>query len=195
MTDARRRIETIRLHLSAISRGGAPTSDSVAVWLRELEAIPEQILDERIRQARSEHADRVEVGKGWGHITPDDVLRVHKRALRISASTGSEAPHNPGCGHRCSSGRVSVRDPQGYDYCVRCSCFAGNFWREAEIFANQRDVEDFLSRPGWDYALPPAPKISESHQRWISSRSEQVGPAQAAQDYWRERRRREAERG
>ena len=63
---AQQRLQIIRAHLQAVSRGGRIDDDTLAVWLRELDLIDGEKLDSRIRQARNEHADRVEAGKGWG---------------------------------------------------------------------------------------------------------------------------------
>jgi len=187
--EATKRIEAIRLHLSAISRGGAPNSDLVAVWLRELEKVPLEVLDQRLRQARQEHAEKLEAGRGWGHITPDDVLRVHRRHQNKATAGADGPPENLSCGHRCSAGRVSMRSPDGMDYCVRCSCPSGDYWKQNRALGSQPDVEGFLGRPGWSYAQPPV-MLPDTHRQWIANRAEQVGPIQAAQDYWAEIRAR-----
>ena len=63
MDKAERRVSIIEAHLTAISRGAKPSFDQIAVWVRELDHVPIDDIDSRIRQARDEHADKVEQGK------------------------------------------------------------------------------------------------------------------------------------
>ena len=176
------RLRTIKAHLDAVSRGGRIDDDTLAVWLRELEQIDDEDLDARIRKARDEHADRVENGKGWGRITPDDVLRVHRRARVKSGLAAPSAPENPDCPHRCASGRVSLFDPEDFVICVRCSCFAGDYWKASPVWGAQDNVAAFLTRPGWRYVRADQ-GLPQSHRKWISARAEKVGPEQAMEDY------------
>lgn len=177
-----RRLQIIRAHLQAVSRGGRLDEDTLAVWLRELDDIDEEKLDDRIRQARNEHADRVEIGKGWGRITPDDVLRVNRREERNTPGGQQIAPENPVCALACMRGRVSLRDPEGYDVCVRCSCFAGDWWLGTPVWGKQDNVEAFLERDGWEQ-LRVGVKLQEDHRQWIEARSQQVGPVDAIREY------------
>ena len=179
---AQQRLQIIRANLQAVSRGGRIDDDTLAVWLRELDDIDGEKLDSRIRQARNEHADRVELGKGWGRITPDDVLRVHRREEQKSPSGKLEPIDNPICSYGCSGGRVAVRCPDGYDICVRCACFAGDWWLSTSKLGRGDNVEKILERPGWTLLRAIKP-MQEDHRKWIEARSQQVGPAVAFQEY------------
>ena len=137
------RVRIIRTHLQAISRGGAPSADKVGVWIKELERIPLESLDEAMRQAREEHTERVDKGKSWGHITPDDVLGAHRR-LGGGGSVDNAPPHNPMCSLRCTHGRVSLICPEGYDICVRCSCTAGDWWKQSPVYGRQHSARELL---------------------------------------------------
>ena len=184
MKQVEQRLTTIRAHLEAVSRGGRIDSDTLAVWLRELEPIETKDLDARIRQARNEHADKLENGKGWGRITPDDVLRVQRRAIKSSGATDFQPPENPDCPFRCGFGRASVRDPDGDVVCVRCSCFAGDYWKSSPVWGSQDNVEGFLARSGWS-SINTTSEIPPKHRAWIARRASEVGPARALEEYRR----------
>ena len=183
MMDSMDRAKVVRAHLAAISRGKSPAPETVGVWLKEVQPIPTDKLDDLIRQARTEHAERLELGKAWGHITPDDVLRVHRRLRRKKGAAGNDPPQSPeDCQYGCDSGRVSVIDHEGYDYCVRCACSAGDWWRSNKVYGAGPDVAQATARPGWRLAttkttLPP------KHQEWGNKRSEQIGIAKALKEY------------
>jgi hypothetical protein len=184
MDKAEQRVSIIEAHLTAISRGAKPNFDQIAVWLRELDRVPLDHLDDRIRQARDEHADKLEQGKGWGHITPDDVLRVDRRVRKAErAAGGDEPPENLECRHRCGLGRVSAICPEGYAYTYRCSCFAGKWWAKTKVFGANPDIETVLARPGWNYRVKPKGDIPEAHLPWINKRAAEVGVARAAREY------------
>lgn len=183
MNEAEQRVSIVEAHLTAISRGAKPSFDQVAVWVRELDRLPIDQIDSRIRQARDEHADKVEQGKGWGHITPDDVLRVHRRIRKAEKSAGDEPPENLGCKHRCGLGRVSAVCPEGYAYTYRCSCFAGEWWAKTKRFGANPNIEEVLSRPGWRYRVNPAKPLPDDHQAWINQRVTEVGVVRAAREY------------
>jgi hypothetical protein len=137
------RVRIIQAHLQAISRAGPPTSDIVGVWVKELERIPLRVLDDRIQQARQEHSEKLEKGKGWGHITPDDVLAIQRR-LRRGSGTANEPVENPECPLRCSLGRLTLTCPDGYDICVRCSCSAGDWWMQNPVYKKQHNAQELL---------------------------------------------------
>lgn len=176
-TSTMERMRIIRAHLEATSRGKSPTPEQVAVWMRELQSIPDERLDEAIRSAREHHAEQVDRGKRWGKLTPDDVLVLTK----AQAPETEGPPTNEDCPYRCTEGRVSLRDPEGYDVCVRCSCFAGDYWKKQHRLGEGRDVEDCLAygyteiRPRW--------KIPASHKEWIIARTGEVGWKQANIEY------------
>lgn len=183
MDKAERRVSIIEAHLTAISRGAKPSFDQIAVWVRELDHVPIDDIDSRIRQARDEHADKVEQGKGWGHITPDDVLRVHRRIRKAEKSAGDEAPENLECKHRCGKGRVSATCPEGYEYTYRCSCFAGEWWSRTKRFGANPDIEEVLARPGWGYTIKPKASLPPSHQAWVNQRASEVGVVRSIREY------------
>jgi len=176
------RAKVVRAHLEAISRGKSPAPETVGVWLKEFQPIKTEKLDDLIRQARTEHAERVEMGKAWGHITPDDVLRVHRRLRRKERANGGGPPENPDCSYRCDSGRVSVKDHESYDYCVRCACVAGDWWKSSKVFREGPDVAEAVARPGWSLVRSQT-VLPASHQEWIDKRSAQVGIETALREY------------
>jgi len=184
MKDSIDRAKIVRANLEAISRGRSPSPETVGVWLREFQPIKTDKLDDIIRQARTEHSERVEMGKAWGHITPDDVLRVHRR-LRRKLGPTNEPPENPDCPHGCQSGRVSVRDGKGYEYCVRCSCSAGDWWKSQRTFGQAPSVDVCLSRPGWSLIGSTRKVIPQTHQEWIDKRAQDVGIGAALSEYSR----------
>lgn len=182
MSTPENRVLVIRAQLEAISRGSSPKAEQVGIWLKELEGIPFEDLEARIKQARDEHAEKLARGTGWGHITPDDVLTVHRRLKRAEEQTTGGPPSNPDCVHGCLDGRVSLIDPDGYDVCVRCSCFAGNYWRANRALGKGRDAE-MLLREGYSYARSRRAKLPPEHVEWIQKRADQVGFMRAISEY------------
>ena len=182
------RARVVRANLEAISRGRSPSPETVGVWLKEFQKIPTDQLDDLIRQARSEHSERVENGKGWGHITPDDVLRIHRRLRRKARANGGGPPENPDCSYRCDFGRVSVRDGEGYEYCVRCACTAGDYWRSSPAYGKGPSVAECLAG-GWE-RIGEGSSLPDSHKEWIEKRTAQVGARKALDEYqqWSEQR-------
>jgi len=184
MMDSIDRAKVVRANLEAISRGKSPAPETVGVWLKEFQNIPTERLDDMIRQARTEHAERVEMGKAWGHITPDDVLRIYRRVKRKERGAVGGPPENLDCQYRCTSGRVSVRDDKGYECCVRCSCSAGAWWKAHKVFGRGPDVAECRGRPGWSLVgARPGPPLSESHRDWIEARARRVGTQEAIREF------------
>ena len=176
-----RRALIIQAQLEAISRGRSPTAEQVAVWIKELEGIDLADLEERIKQARRDHSEKLARGNGWGHITPDDVLTVHRRVRSAEQRTTGGPPSNPDCSYRCLEGQVSVFDPDGYETCVRCYCFAGDWWKKHPVFGAGHDVAELIQR-GWR-PVRESQTLPDDHVEWLRKRASQVGFGRAISEY------------
>ena len=176
---AEARARLISAHLEAVSRGRSPTAEQVGIWLRELEDIPLEDLDDTIRLARRHHAEQTDKGKRWGKLTPDDVLHSYKAERKVV----QEATHNPDCQHRCDDGLVSMRDDKGLDYAIRCVCFAGQSWDKHATFGKRcPNVEQALEQLGWKL-VKQVSTMPASHGEWLEKRTRQVGFARASNEY------------
>ena len=171
------RMRLIRAHLEATSRGRSPSPEQVGIWLKELEEIPSDDLDNAIRAARRHHAEATDRGKRWGRLTPDDVLMLY-----TSGKVKDDGPpENRECPHGCSSGLVSVLDTDGLAYTVRCSCSSGEWYQRHPAFGKGSTVENVLDR-GWTLARPVS-TLPLSHREWLEARSRQVGIEAAMKEY------------
>lgn len=176
---AEARARLIGAHLEAVSRGRSPTSEQVGIWLRELEDIPMEDLDDTIRLARRHHAEQTDKGKRWGKLTPDDVLHAYKSERKVAEVT----PHNPECQYRCDDGLVSLLDGKGLSYAVRCVCFAGKSWDRHAVFGKRcPNVEQAIGQLGWTPAKQ-VPTMPASHADWLQKRTAQVGFLRASNEY------------
>lgn len=171
------RMRLIRAHLEATSRGRSPSPEQVGIWLKELEEIPSEDLDNAIRAARRHHAEATDRGKRWGKLTPDDVLMLYS-----SGKVNDDGPpENLECPHGCSRGLVSVIDTDGLSYCVRCTCPSGEWYVRHPAFGRGSTVENVLDR-GWTLARKVS-SIPLAHREWLDSRATQIGPERAMEEY------------
>ncbi len=170
------RMRLIRAHLEATSRGRSPSPEQIGIWLRELEDIPSEDLDSAIRIARRHHAEATDRGKRWGRLTPDDVLMSYKGATKDEGP-----PENRDCSHCCSFGLVSVLDPEGLAYSVRCTCTSGDWYLRHPAFGKGSSVEELLAR-GWTPVRTPS-TIPLAHREWLEARAQQVGVEKAMSEY------------
>jgi len=171
------RMRLIRAHLEATSRGRSPSPEQVGIWLRELEEIPAEDLDNAIRAARRHHAEATDRGKRWGRLTPDDVLMLYTSG-RIK---DDGPPESPDCPHGCSAGLVSVLDSGQLAYTVRCTCPSGEWYLRHPVFGKGSTVEGALGR-GWVLARPVS-TIPPAHREWLEARTSCVGAETAMREY------------
>ena len=184
--NATNRMTLIRGHLEAVSRGRAPSAESIGVWLRELEPVADAELDDCIREARAHHVEACDRGRRWGRITPDDVLAVWRsRSVSRAKQTGDDkAPENPACPVSCQRGQVRLIGADGYPFLTRCSCLSGDWWASrSSIWRAMSPAGEYLENPAFKLADEPRPPMKESHSNWLRDRAESVGMAQAIAEY------------
>ena len=186
------RLRLIRAHLEATSRGRSPDGELVGVGARELQDIPDDRLDDCIREARAHHAEQTDRGKRWGKITPDDVLMAWTRQKAPEAAR-DRPPFHPHCKLGCHYGRIDLNGPDGYDFTTRCSCSSGDWWLSRPRWAAMTGAEELLRHAGYVVARPKPKPLPDGHLEWLQARAGEVGVSQALNEYRTEMKNRERE--
>ena len=176
------RLRLIRGHLEATSRGRSPDGEVVGVWLRELQDIPDDKLDDCIREARAHHAEQTDKGKRWGKLTPDDVLMAWSRQKSPEVAR-DRPPFNPHCSLGCHYGRIELNGPDGYDFVTRCSCSSGEWWMSRPRWAAMTPAGDFLKNAGYVLARPKPKPLPDGHLEWLQNRATEIGVSNALNEY------------
>lgn len=180
------RMTLIRGHLEAVSRGRAPSAESIGVWLRELEPVEDAELDDCIREARVYHVEACDRGRRYGRITPDDVLAVWRSrgVSRAKHSGENEAAENPDCSLGCQRGQVELIGSDGYSFVTRCACASGDWWAaRSPQWRAMTAADEYLKNPSFKLARDPRAPMPKKHVDWLRERSEKVGMAQAMAEY------------
>lgn len=180
------RMHLIRGHLEAVSRGRSPSAERIGVWLRELQDIDDQELDDCIREARAYHIEACDRGRRYGQLTPDDVLSIWRsRNVDRSRRDGSaEPPENPECSIRCESGQVVLIGSDGYDFVTICGCPSGDWWaNHSKRWAKCTRAQAYLENPSFKLARSPESRMPPEHVEWLQKRSGAVGYKTAIKEY------------
>lgn len=187
--NASTRMRIIRGHLEAVSRGRAPSSEKIGVWLRELDCISDEDLDPCIREARAYHTEACDRGRRWGQLTPDDVLAIWRsqNTARAEREGTAKPPESPGCPLGCESGQVVLVGADGYDFVTVCDCSSGDWWAETSptTWGRMTRAGVYLQNAQFRLARPVRPPMPRDHVEWLDSRAAQVGHRKAMEEYKR----------